>query len=237
MLGLHNPVSIVSFTFDDFPRTAYQAGGSILRAYGFKGTYYASLGLMGKESPVGKIFNLSDLENIICDGNEIGCHTYDHIDASEAEPSLFKVSILRNQRALAQLLPGFQFKTFAYPRNSPRPQSKRLVSKFYVCSRGGGQSANFNRVDANLLKSFFIDYKSRADISALKRLIDRTVTNKGWLILATHDISGNPSRFGCTPAFFQEIAEYVAKSNAVVLGVYETYLRFLTRSGPPVQSS
>lgn len=237
MLELRNPTSIISFTFDDFPRTSYLVGGSILRAYGFKGTYYAALGLMGKESPVGRIFHLSDLENIIHDGSELGCHTYDHIDALKGNSSLFEDSIKRNQAALAQLLPHIHFKSFAYPKNTPRAQSKRLASKFYACSRAGGQSANGKKVDLNMLKSFFIDCKSTVNPSALKRLINRSVIDKRWLILSTHDICEAPSNYGCTPDFFEDIVEHIARSGALVLGVYETYSRFLFRSaGGPLSS-
>jgi hypothetical protein len=39
-------VPLISFTFDDFPRSAFVEAGSILTRYGAVGTYYASLGLM-----------------------------------------------------------------------------------------------------------------------------------------------------------------------------------------------
>ena len=34
---------LISFTFDDFPRSALWRGGTILRERGFVGTYYVSL--------------------------------------------------------------------------------------------------------------------------------------------------------------------------------------------------
>src|SRR2546429_5422660 len=38
---------VVSFSFDDFPRTAYTVGGAILKRLEVRGTYYAAPGLMG----------------------------------------------------------------------------------------------------------------------------------------------------------------------------------------------
>ena len=39
---------IISFTFDDFPRSALYTGGAILERFGLNGTYYAAFGLMGR---------------------------------------------------------------------------------------------------------------------------------------------------------------------------------------------
>src|SRR5438067_1641036 len=38
---------LISFTFDDFPRSALKTAGRILEEHGIFGTYYGSLGLMG----------------------------------------------------------------------------------------------------------------------------------------------------------------------------------------------
>ena len=51
-----NDRPLISFSFDDFPRSALFTGGALLEQYGVAGTYYASLGLMGKTSPTGEIF-------------------------------------------------------------------------------------------------------------------------------------------------------------------------------------
>ena len=74
-----NRTPIVSFSFDDFPRSAIQVAGPILRAHGTRGTYYTALGLMGRtESPVGRLFTLDDLMQVVNDGHELGCHTHAH---------------------------------------------------------------------------------------------------------------------------------------------------------------
>src|SRR5579863_2515511 len=75
----HLGKAIVSFTFDDFPRSAWTAGGRILGEYGASGTYYASLGLMGKTTLVGEMFDRRDLEAAAEAGHELACHTYDHV--------------------------------------------------------------------------------------------------------------------------------------------------------------
>ena len=41
----------------------------------------------------------------------------------------------------------------------------------------------------------------------------------GWLILATHDVSETPTRYGCTPRFFEQVAHLALESGADVLPV------------------
>ena len=52
---------VISFTFDDFPRSALLNAGAILRERGLAGTYYASFGLMGTKAPTGEMFEREDL--------------------------------------------------------------------------------------------------------------------------------------------------------------------------------
>ena len=52
---LELPAPIVSFTFDDAPKSAFDTGGKILREHGARGTFYVSLGLLDSETEVGRI--------------------------------------------------------------------------------------------------------------------------------------------------------------------------------------
>jgi hypothetical protein len=64
-LCIESPVPLISFTFDDFPRSALLAGGAILESFGYRGTFYASMGEMGNDSEVGEIFRPDDLTLLI----------------------------------------------------------------------------------------------------------------------------------------------------------------------------
>jgi peptidoglycan/xylan/chitin deacetylase (PgdA/CDA1 family) len=157
------------------------------------------------------------LGEVVAQGHELGCHTFDHCHAWDIHPKLFEDSILRNRQALSRLLPGASFPTLSYPLGIPRPQSKQKVEKYFLACRGCSQTLNSGVTDLNFLKAFFLEQR-RSDAS-VKALIDRNCECNGWLIFATHDIAGNPSRFGCTPAFFKEIVRYAAASGANVLPV------------------
>lgn len=209
---------VISFTFDDFPRSALLNAGAILRECGLAGTYYASCGLMGKKAPTGEIFTCEDLDELVRQEHELACHTYDHYDSWDTPPSEFEASILRNQRAISDRLPKTKFKSLSYPISWPRPETKRRVARYYECARGGRQTFNAGTMDLNYLKAFFIE-QSRESFAAIKQTIDSNARAKGWLIFATHDVCDQPTRYGCRPSFFEEVVRYSINSGAAVLPV------------------
>ncbi|HEY1903575.1 MAG TPA: polysaccharide deacetylase family protein [Terracidiphilus sp.] len=209
---------IISFTFDDFPRSALLTGGEILRRSGLSGTYYTALGLLGKDSPSGPVFVGEDLTKALRDGHELGCHTFAHCDSWQTQPRAFEESVLQNRLALSELIPSYHFKSFSYPISMPRPMSKRAVSKYFSSSRGGGQRFNSGVADLNQLSAYFLE-KAGGEVELVKALIDKNKEARGWLIFATHDISAAPSPFGCIPEFFEEVVRHAVDSGAQILPV------------------
>jgi peptidoglycan/xylan/chitin deacetylase (PgdA/CDA1 family) len=209
---------LISFTFDDFPRSALLAGGSILGRFGLAGTYYASLGIMGDETLSGQIFVERDLTTLIEQGHELGCHTFSHRDSWDTDTAEFENAIIENRAALRRLLPDAEFKSFSYPISPPRPMTKAMVANYFSCCRAGGQTLNVGEADLNQLSAYFLE-KSRNVAQEVKHLIDRNRRVRGWLIFATHDISDHPTPFGCTPDFFEQVVEYAASSGARILPV------------------
>jgi peptidoglycan/xylan/chitin deacetylase (PgdA/CDA1 family) len=209
---------IISFTFDDFPRSAIGIAGTILEGFGCRGTYYASLGLMGKYAPTGEMFLEEDLHAVLSQGHELGCHTFDHSHSWETRPSAFASSVAANQAALDKFIPGLRFRTFSYPISTPRLQNKRIIGQRFLCCRGGGQTFNAGTVDLGYLAAFFLE-KSRDNLPAIKNIIDRNRQACGWLIFATHDVCEDPTPYGCTPELFTKVVDLATKSGAQVLTV------------------
>ena len=217
---MKNSVPLISFTFDDFPRSALYTGGTILKSCGVKGTYYASFGLMGKQAPTGTIFTAEDLPELMSQGHELGCHTFHHFHSWDTSPAEFESSIEENKRALKRLLPSAAFQTFSYPITCPRPLTKRRTGRHFACSRGGGQTYNVGTADFNHLSAYFLE-KDGDDIGRVKAMIDRNSRDRGWLILATHDVCDSPTPYGCKPGLLGEVVRYAVQSGASVLPVIE----------------
>jgi peptidoglycan/xylan/chitin deacetylase (PgdA/CDA1 family) len=231
-LVVRTALPLISFTFDDFPRSAFTEAGSILRRYGALGTYYVSLGLMGKPSPLGPMFQAEDLKELVHLGHEVGCHTFGHCHSWNTPPDAFERAILENRQALTEVLPGASFQTFAYPHSAPRLAVKKVAGRHFLCCRGGGlkarryllrhaaggQTFNAGATDLNYLSAFFLE-KSRGNPEVVKSLIDQNARARGWLIFATHDVRDAPSPFGCTPDFFGQVVRWAVDSGARTLPV------------------
>jgi len=219
----------ISFTFDDFPRSAFLRGGKILESYRIRGSFYASLGLMGRGSPSGTLFTLEDLREIIDKRHEIGSHTYDHLEAWGTSAPVFMKAIIENQETMQRLFPNYVLRTLSYPIAQPHPKIKKLAAKCFDGCRGGGQTFNSGKLDLNLLKSCFIDKRNREDIGYFAKLIRMNTAANGWLIFSTHDIEENPSDYGCRPELLEKIIKTAVDSRATILPVHEVLLRITQR--------
>lgn len=241
-LAVRTPVPLVSFTFDDFPRSAFLNAGAILGRYGVLGTYYVSLSLAGKQSQMGPMYQPEDLKEVARLGHELGCHTFGHCHSLNTPPDIYGRAIVENQEALTEVLPGMKFQTFAYPYSAPSVSVKRVAGSHFLCCRGGGlrpgryfpraggQTFNSGVTDLNLLCAVFLE-KICDNPEAMKSLIDQNSRARGWLIFATHDVRESPSRFGCTPGFFEQVLRWSLESNARILPVAEA-LNVLKASQP-----
>jgi peptidoglycan/xylan/chitin deacetylase (PgdA/CDA1 family) len=231
-LAVRTAIPLISFTFDDFPRSAFIKAGAIMGRFAIQGTYYTSLGLMGRQSPVGRMYEAEDLKELIHLGHELGCHTFGHCDSWNTPPDVYERAIIENQKALSGLLPDSSFQTFSYPHSAPRLEVKKVASRYFRCCRvggmkpgrylhhhtGGGQTFNLGVTDLNYLCAFFLE-KSIDHPAAVKNVIDQNARTRGWLIFATHDVCGDPSPFGCTPDFFEQVVQWSLESGARILPV------------------
>jgi hypothetical protein len=227
---LPGDVPYISFTFDDFPRTALNEGGPILMDGGVRGTYFVSFQLLDTETVSGRVASLDDLKSLINDGHELGCHTFNHVDGSIVSADEFERSIEANRSALARSGLPTQFETFAYPLNGPTVFTKRVAGARFSGCRGGGQTFNHDVVDLSLLKAYFLDSKSRGRMTEVEGLIRRNAAAKGWLIFATHDVCPSPSDWGCEPRVFEGIVKCALDSGARVLPMTHV-CRELSNSG------
>jgi peptidoglycan/xylan/chitin deacetylase (PgdA/CDA1 family) len=222
--------AIISFTFDDFPRSALINGGAILEHYGIAGTYYVSLGLSRQITPCGEMFDVDELPCLVDLGHELGCHTYSHCPAWNTTPEVFEREVLRNADQLRRRLPSGGFRTLSYPISHPRPGTKDRLSRYFALCRGGGQTMNEGTIDLNYVSAFFLE-QSEHNPTAVMEVIKRNHAAGGWLIFATHDVSQSPTRYGCTTAFFQTVVRSAVDSGAEILSVSKAWDRLVTRAG------
>jgi peptidoglycan/xylan/chitin deacetylase (PgdA/CDA1 family) len=209
------PGGVVSFTFDDFPRSAWVNGGAILEQYGCHGTYYAAMGLAGTENHLGPMFRLDDLRAAHARGHEIACHTFTHRDCARLPRAVIAAEIDENAASLSRVLDAAPVVNFAYPFGGVSQAAKSALAARFVSCRGTGRGLNRGTVDLADLFSTSL-YSQNFDGDRLCRLIDEARAQSAWLIFYTHDVADEPSPFGCTPAQFRSIVAYAAENAAVL---------------------
>jgi peptidoglycan/xylan/chitin deacetylase (PgdA/CDA1 family) len=208
--------AIISFTFDDVPKTAVKKGAKILNNYGIKGTFYLSLELLGGYSDVGlPIADRHDIENLISNGHEIGDHTYSHLRAFEVSDEEYEKSILMNREKMDALFAGYEFRSFAYPYGSVTPNKKRIVRKYYNIARGIEGGLNKSYMDTLLLKSYHLA-GNKDRLGFYSGLIDNAIEQNSWLIFFTHEVQTNPTEFGCDLILFESLINYCISKDLII---------------------
>jgi peptidoglycan/xylan/chitin deacetylase (PgdA/CDA1 family) len=131
-IGDHGPV--VSFTFDDFPRTAYSVAGRILESFGVRGTYYVAPHLMGTQTDVGEICNAEDLRLVLEKGHELGTQTLHHFSARALSPQAFREDV--EQGILeAEQVAGRPARNFSYPYGHVTLGTKKHLDSVVASAR------------------------------------------------------------------------------------------------------
>ena len=225
----------ISFTFDDFPRSAFTDGGRLLAEHGLRGTYFVSLHLLGSPSPSGPIVSRDDLGALLREGHELGCHTFEHLDGCASTVDDFERSIRANREAFAAAVPGGSLPVFAYPLNGPVLSIKKSVGRHFVGCRGAGQSFNSGAIDLNLLSAYFLDWRNRGNLDVVREIIEKNAAACGWLIFATHDVAENPSSYGCDPEYFTEAIRLSIQSGARILPMMQVCQALRIPTNPPSQ--
>jgi peptidoglycan/xylan/chitin deacetylase (PgdA/CDA1 family) len=210
---------IVSFSFDDFPRTAYTIGGQILNRFSARGTYYASVGLMGTRNELGDQFCKDDLLALIDDGHELASHTFSHVSCRSISGDAFRKEVEEGQRAIEELT-GVTPSNFAFPFGDVTLSAKRTISAKTTSCRGIWPGLNGPDIDLNLLRANSL-YGDSSQCDQVRRLIIDNERRKGWLIFYSHDVGPNPSRFGCTPALLEYAVSLASEGSARILTVGE----------------
>lgn len=202
---LGHPGPIVSFTFDDFPRSALLGGGKVLERFGARATYYVAMGLKSSTNDLGELFRPEDLADVVARGHELALHGFAHLSARRTRAGMFVQDVVRCETEIRKLVPKGVSRNFAYPYGEATLSMKRRLGPMMASSRGTVGGINGPEVDLNLLRANRL-YGNINQQESARRLIEQTRREKGWLIFYTHDVATHPSRFGCTPDLLESTA-------------------------------
>jgi peptidoglycan/xylan/chitin deacetylase (PgdA/CDA1 family) len=212
--------SVITFSFDDFPRTAYTAGGAILERFGARGTYYTAPGLQNTPYGLEAHFTSGDLEELLAKGHELGSHTYGHVSCRSLSYTDYCSDAVKGRQILEKQT-RHAAQSFSYPFGHVTLQTKKLLAPQFASARGIRPGFNGPQVDLNLLRANRI-YGDVDQAPQLEALISENLQRKSWLIFYTHDVRPQPSPYGCTPALFESIVACAARSGSRILTVAQT---------------
>ena len=217
---LRNATPMVSFTFDDVPKSAATVGAAVLEAHDVRGTFYVIGSQVGTSSP---LWDMVDGDHVVAlhrRGHEIACHTFSHKRACDLDAEALKAEIERNQRYLQSLDSSIRIENFAYPFGYGSFVRKRQLQTLFKSCRSIVPGVNSGAIDLQFLRAMpLID--RRIDHEGIERAFDQAQTDNGWLIFYTHDVADEPSPYGCSPALLNAALQAASRRKIPVLNMAE----------------
>lgn len=213
-----------SFTFDDFPKSAWTTAGPILQAHGARGTYFTSGRYCGVREGAIDYYDADDLRALKAAGHEIGCHTFAHGRSSRVRSEALEADWDRNAAFLDEAVGGAEVTSFAYPFGDASPRAKALASRRFPVSRGIWKGVNRGSVDLAQLRVQPLEARSWTARS-VERRVRRAAETGGWLVFFSHDVSDQPSPYGMTPAMLHHAIDTALAAGLDILPVRDAYRR------------
>ncbi len=204
---------IVSFSFDDVPETALSNGARVLEAHGVRGTFYIAGGLAGRVEAGRRIAGPEAAGELARRGHEVGSHTFAHRTVASYLPAGFAADLDRNDAYLE----GIEARNFAFPFTVSSPLVRPELQMRFRTSRGGDPGINRGQTDRSFLRA--VEIRSDSAAADLDRWVDDVAHTPGWLIFFTHDVSDEPTLFGCTPERLEALVVHAVASGCEVLTV------------------
>jgi peptidoglycan/xylan/chitin deacetylase (PgdA/CDA1 family) len=217
---LRNESPMVSFTFDDVPKSAATVGAPILEAHDALGTFYVIGSQVGTSSPLWDMVDGEDIVALHRRGHEIACHTFSHKRACDLDARTLNAEIEHNQQHLRSLDPSITIENFAYPFGYGSFVRKRQLKTLFKSCRSIVPGVNSGTIDLQFLRAIpLID--RRIDRDGIERVFDDAQENNGWLIFYTHDVADEPSLYGCSPGLLRDALEAASRRTIPVLNMAE----------------
>ncbi|MEH6546675.1 MAG: polysaccharide deacetylase family protein, partial [Sneathiella sp.] len=189
---------IVSFTFDDCPRSAITVGAKMLKDRGVQGTFYLCGALTSGHENGLSCQTEDDLAYLVENGHELASHLFNHKRCEELSEDQLASEIKQSKNYLYGVTGRSGPLSFSYPFGSINLRAKKMVAEQFVTGRGINPGVNAGKIDLSCLKANAL-YEGFASEKSISDLIDEARQKVGWLILYTHDVQEAPSPYGVKP--------------------------------------
>lgn len=211
---------MVSFTFDDVPKSATTIGARILDEYNARGTFYIAGGLVDKWSGNWTGPSVDDIVSLHRRGHEVACHTFSHTRAIDLTAAAMTAEIEKNRRYFAALDPSIKIENFAYPYGLGSVSHKDQLRNRFRSSRSILPGINAGIVDLQYLRATPL-IEHQIDRDGIERVFEQAIVTSGWLIFYSHDVATTPSRYGCSPSLLRDALDAASRRKIPILSIAE----------------
>lgn len=206
---------LISITFDDGWESIYSEAFSTLEKYGVKTTQY----ILGDEFNNTAYMSEGQIKSLQKAGHEIASHTMSHPKLTELDNEDLVYELKQSKELLQQKFGSIH--DFATPLGAYNQAVTAEVQKYYRSHRNtDADPADVDYLDVNTREKFdqynIIAYTIRrtTTLEDLRKLIEYTEANNGWLVLTYHQIDSSDAHFGVTKETFEEHIKLIASGNS-----------------------
>lgn len=214
-LGALN-ASVITFSFDDFPKSSADNGADILHEIDAKAIYYACSGLSGKTNKTGEQYEADEIDRLLEAGHEIGAHTHFHKDCAVQSLDDVMADIDQNLERLKEMGVTEAIRHFAYPYGETSLDLKKALVDKFDTARGILRGNNSAQSDSMQLRAMELTPDSMTIDRAIDA-IEKAQRAPCWLHIFTHDVRSNPSDYGVTRNSFLRVARAARNSGLPIL--------------------
>ena len=207
-LLLQRDCGVVSFSFDDAPKSACVEGRRILECMNSHGTWYIAGGLTDRLEMGRMCHSGADVQSLARNGHHVGCHTFSHQPCDRAGRTQLVEEFERNAAFFSNLGLDGAGLHFSFPLGAYDLGSKYLASNTFRSSRLTIGGVQLERADLNGLWAEKL-YAQSMTLARLQALVQSVAEQRGWLIFYTHEVEEQPGAMGCTP----ELLDYAVRAS------------------------
>ena len=225
----------ISLTFDDARFSQIDRGLPILDEYGTKATFYVSIRPLEER--------LDAWKRAVADGHEIGNHSLTHPCSGNfpfaRERALENYTLdkmryeLEESNNIIKRLLGVRPVSFAYPcgqkfvgRGRNLKSYVPLIAEEFLAGRGWMDEWANDPAFCDMAQLMGVELDGK-DFEQVKQLIDRTLSNGGWMVFCGHDI-GEGGRQTTRSSTLKAICEYAQDpANGLWLDTVQAVARYI----------
>jgi peptidoglycan/xylan/chitin deacetylase (PgdA/CDA1 family) len=228
----------ISLTFDDARFSQIERGLPILDEYNVKATFYVSIRPLEER--------VDEWKRAAANGHEIGNHSLTHPCSGNfpfsREKALEEYTIERiryeldEANKIIERLLGVRPVSYAYPCGQKfvgRGRNLRsyvpVVAEKFLSGRGWMDEWANDPAFCDMAQLMAMELDGK-DFEQVKQIIDRTLTNGGWLVFCGHDIGEGVRRQTTLASTIRAICEYAQDpANGVWLDSVENIARYILK--------